>query len=142
TTFQSISPPAGWTCITPAIGGTGTINCSGATLASGASVSMPLTLNVNPGTTAGTTITATPTVGATNRDPYTPNNTASVTATVVAAGTADVAITIASSPNPLYPGEFYGYTVGATNNGISAAANVSVSIPLPAGTNFRSITVP
>src|SRR5207253_3024186 len=46
TTFQSITPPAGWTCITPAVGGTGTISCSGATLAAGASVSLPLTLRV------------------------------------------------------------------------------------------------
>jgi len=142
TTFQAITPPAGWTCITPAIGGTGTINCSGSTLASGAFVSMPMTLKVNAGTTAGTTITASPSVAASNREPYLPNNTASVTATVVAAGTADVAITISNTPVPVSPVENYTYTVVANNNGPNAAANVSVSIPLPAGTNFRSLTVP
>jgi uncharacterized repeat protein (TIGR01451 family) len=143
TTFQSITPPAGWTCITPAVNGTGTINCSGTTLASGASVSMPLTLKVNAGTSVGTAITATPTVSSTSRDPYTPNNTASVTATVVAAGSGDVGVTISNSPDPVSPGQNYSYTVVATNGGPAAAANVSVSIPLPPGTtNFRSLTVP
>jgi uncharacterized repeat protein (TIGR01451 family) len=142
TTFQSITPPAGWTCITPAVGGTGSINCSGSTLASGASVSMPLTVKVNPGTTVGTTITATPTVASSSREPYLPNNTASISATVVAAGSGDVAVTISNSPNPVSPAENYTYTVGATNNGPAAAANVSVTVPLPAGTNFQSLSVP
>jgi uncharacterized repeat protein (TIGR01451 family) len=142
TTFQSITPPAGWTCITPAVGGTGAITCSGSTLASGASVNMPMTLKVNPGTTAGTTITATPTVSMTTFDGYLPNNTASVTATVVAAGSGDVAITLANSPNPVSPAQNYSYTAVATNNGPAAAANDSVSIPLPAGTNFQSLTPP
>jgi uncharacterized repeat protein (TIGR01451 family) len=142
TTFQSITPPAGWTCITPAIGGTGVISCSGSTLASGASVSMPMTFNVNPGTTVGTVITASPSVSSSSRDPYLPNNTASVSATVVAAGSGDVQVTISNSPDPVSPAENYTYTVVASNNGPSSAANDSVSIPLPAGTNFQSLTPP
>jgi uncharacterized repeat protein (TIGR01451 family) len=142
TTFQGITPPAGWTCTTPAIGGTGAINCSGVTLASGASVSMPLIFKVNPGTAVGTQITATPSVSSSSRDPYLPNNTASVTATVVAAGSGDVAVTISNSPNPVSPAENYSYTVVATNNGPAAAANDTVSLPLPAGTNFQSLTPP
>ncbi|HKS22402.1 MAG TPA: C25 family cysteine peptidase, partial [Thermoanaerobaculia bacterium] len=144
TTFQSMgAPPAGWTCIVPPVNGTGTITCSAASLAAGASPAWPsVVVKVNAGTAAGTTITATPSVASSTQDPYTPNNTASVTSTVVAAGTADVAVTIASSPDPLSPGEFYNYTVVAKNNGNSAAANVAVSIPLPAGTNFRTLTPP
>ncbi len=142
TTFQSITPPAGWTCITPAIGGTGVISCSGSTLASGASVNMPMTFNVNPGTTVGTVITASPTVSSSSRDPYLPNNTASVSATVVAAGSGDVQVTISNSPNPVSPAENYTYTVVATNNGPAAATTDSVSIPLPAGTTFQSLTPP
>jgi uncharacterized repeat protein (TIGR01451 family) len=143
TTFQAITPPAGWTCITPSVGGTGSINCSGATLVSGASVSLPMTLKVNAGATPGTAITATATVSnSTPSDSYLPNNTSSVVATVVAAASADVAVTISSSPNPVSPAENYTYTVGAVNNGPSAASNISVSNPLPAGTNFQSLIVP
>ena len=144
TTFQSMgAPPAGWTCIIPAVNGTGTITCSATSLAAGTTLTWPsIVVKVNAGAPAGTTITASPSVSSSSTDSYSPNNTASVTATVVAAGTADVAVTISSSPNPLAPGQSYNYSVVATNNGISAAANVAVSIPLPAGTNFRSIGVP
>ncbi|HEV2722470.1 MAG TPA: C25 family cysteine peptidase [Thermoanaerobaculia bacterium] len=144
TTFQSMgAPPAGWTCITPAVNGTGTISCSAASLAAGTTLAWPsIVVKVNAGATPGTAITATPSVGTSSQDPYTANNTASVTSTVVGAGTADVAITISSTPNPLDPGEFYSYTAVAKNNGNSAAANVTVTIPVPAGANFRSITPP
>src|SRR5205085_4968012 len=55
TTFQAITPPFGWTCITPAVNGTGTITCTSATpMANGASVSFPLTLKATAG--AGTTV--------------------------------------------------------------------------------------
>src|SRR5258708_7634164 len=142
TTFQSITPPAGWSCITPAVNGTGTINCSGTTLASGASVTMPLTLKVNAGTAVGTPIPATPTVASSSREPYLPNNTASVTSTVVAAGSGDVSITISNSPDPVSPAENYTYTAVASNGGPSAAANVVVTIPVPPGANFQSLTTP
>jgi uncharacterized repeat protein (TIGR01451 family) len=146
TTLQSFTIPPGWTCVpaAPGVGYTGAINCSGTTLASGASVSFPMTVKVNvAGVTPGTTvITATPSVSSSTKDPYLPNNTASVAATVVAAGSGDVAITISNSPNPVSPAENYSYTVVATNNGPAAATTNSVSIPLPAGTNFQSLTPP
>jgi uncharacterized repeat protein (TIGR01451 family) len=144
TTFVSMgAPPAGWTCITPGVGGTGTISCSAASLAAGTTLTWPsVVVKVNAGATAGTTITATPSVSSSTTDPYLPNNTASVTATVVAAGSGDVGISISSTPNPLSPAENYSYTAVAVNNGPAAAANVSVVIPVPAGANFRSLTPP
>jgi uncharacterized repeat protein (TIGR01451 family) len=146
TTLQSFGIPAGWTCVpaAPGVGYTGAINCSGTTLASGASVSFPMTVKVNSaGVTAGTTvITATPSVASSSRDPYLPNNTASVSAMVVAAGSGDVQVTISNSPNPVSPAENYTYTVVASNNGPAAATTDSVSIPLPAGTTFQSLTPP
>jgi len=142
-TFQSMpAPPAGWTCITPPVNGTGTITCSGSTLASGASFSLPITMKVNAGATAGTSLSATSSVSSNSRDPYLPNNTATIPATVVAAGSGDVAITIANSPNPVSPGDNYTYTAVATNNGPAAAANDTVTIPVPAGTGFVSLTPP
>ena len=142
-TYQSMgAPPAGWTCITPAVGGTGTITCSGPTLASGASFSLPITMKVNPGTGANTPLSATSSVSSNSRDPYLPNNTASIPATVVAAGSGDVAITISNLPNPVSPAQNYTYTAVATNNGPAAAANDVVTLQLPAGTNFQSLTPP
>jgi len=142
-TFQSMpAPPAGWTCITPPINGTGTITCSGTTMASGASFSLPITMKVNAGVVAGTALSATSSVSSNSRDPYLPNNTATIPATVVAAGSGDVAITISDSPDPVSPGQNYTYTAVATNNGPAAAANDTVTIPVPAGTGFVSMATP
>src|SRR5262249_55413739 len=38
TRFQSMTPPAGWTCTTPPVGGTGTITCTKPSMASGETV--------------------------------------------------------------------------------------------------------
>jgi uncharacterized repeat protein (TIGR01451 family) len=144
TTLVSFGIPAGWTCVpaAPGVGYTGAINCSGTTLASGASVNFPMVVKVNA-VGAGTVITASPSVSTTSNDVYLPNNTASVSATVVAAGSGDLGITLSNSPNPLSPGENYTYTAVAVNNGPAAAPNVTVSLPLPTGTtNFQSIVTP
>lgn len=146
TTLQSFTIPPLWSCVpaAPGVGYTGTINCSGSTLASGSSVSFPMTVKVDTvGVTPGTTvITATPSVASNSRDPYLPNNTASVSATMVAAGSGDVQITISNSPTPVTPAQNYTYTVVATNNGPAAAATDIVTIPVPAGTGFQSMAVP
>ena len=42
TTFQSISSLAGWTCVTPAVGGTGTITCTDPDFAAMARAPLPL----------------------------------------------------------------------------------------------------
>src|SRR5947207_9711720 len=47
TTFQSITTPAGWTCTTPAAGSTGTVNCTTASMASGATATFTLVVQVS-----------------------------------------------------------------------------------------------
>src|SRR4030088_480083 len=67
TTFQSITPPAGWTCGTvPPVGGTGTITCTIASLALSATTNFTLMLQVDAGTASGTNIAETATATATN----------------------------------------------------------------------------
>jgi hypothetical protein len=52
TTFQAITPPVGATCVTPAVGATGTIVCTfAAAVAAGATGSFSITVNVNAATT-------------------------------------------------------------------------------------------
>lgn len=46
TTFVSLTAPAGWTCVTPAAGGTGTISCTNPSLAMGTAASFTLVVNV------------------------------------------------------------------------------------------------
>ena len=61
TTFQSVAPPAGWTCVTPAVNAAGTITCTNPSFVPG-SASFSVVLGVNAGTAAGTAINNTASV--------------------------------------------------------------------------------
>ncbi|MEK6373632.1 MAG: C25 family cysteine peptidase [Acidobacteriota bacterium] len=142
TTFQGITPPAGWSCITPVIGGTGAITCTSATpLAAGASVNIPMTLRVNAGTPNGTVVTETATVSTSTTDSNSSNNSSSVSTTVVAAGSADFGTTITALNDPVPSGGFVSFSEVVTNNGVTAA-NATYTQNVPANTTFQSLTVP
>jgi uncharacterized repeat protein (TIGR01451 family) len=65
TTFVSLTNPPGWSCTTPAVGGTGTVSCSIATLAdTDGSQVFTLVVKVDLSTPTATTIDNTATVGA------------------------------------------------------------------------------
>src|SRR5579864_6451075 len=54
TTFESVLAPAGWTCTAPAVGATGTVNCTDPSLASGSSADIIVVVNVAASVAAGT----------------------------------------------------------------------------------------
>jgi uncharacterized repeat protein (TIGR01451 family) len=80
-TFQSLSSPGGWSCTTPAVGATGTISCSIASLGVGVGV---FTLTARPGsaTANGTVISNTATLSSVTPDPISGNESATATTTV------------------------------------------------------------
>src|SRR5438128_2741717 len=81
TTFLSETHPAGWTCTTPAVGSTGTVSCTAASLASGATATFTIVVQVS--SIASGTISNTATVNsASTSDPNTANNSATATTTV------------------------------------------------------------
>jgi len=86
TTFVSESQGSGpaFICTNPSVGGTGSVSCTIATLASGASATFTLVFNVNTNT-AGTTLSNTATVSSSTNDPVPGNNSATSTANVVTA---------------------------------------------------------
>jgi uncharacterized repeat protein (TIGR01451 family) len=139
TTFTSLVSPGGWSCTTPASGGTGAISCTTATLANGATATFTLTLAVNGATPNGTVISNTATVSSTTSDPNAGNNSATSNATVSVS--ADVAVT-KSAPATIAPNGSIAYTIGVTNNGPNVAQNVSLSDTLPASTTFTSLSSP
>lgn len=55
---------------------------------------------------------------------------------------ADLSVTKVDSPDPVAAGANLTYTITVQNSDNSAAANVSLSDPLPAGTTFMSLTSP
>jgi uncharacterized repeat protein (TIGR01451 family) len=135
TTFVSANQTTGpaFSCLTPAVGGTGTITCTIATLPAGASATFAIVLQVAPNQTGS--VVNTTTVSTTTPDPNSGNDASTTTAT--AASSADVRV--AKSGPPSTPaGTNVTYTVTVANAGPSDAGNVSLTDTLPAGTTFVS----
>ncbi|MGA8035809.1 MAG: C25 family cysteine peptidase [Candidatus Acidiferrales bacterium] len=133
-TFVSLAKPTGWTCTTPAVGGTGAYSCKIGTLASGGTGTFTLVVLVPTGTVGGTQISNTASVAETpNNDIATANNSATASTVVFGLSQADVAIVKTGAPTLVDQGTNLTYTLQVTNNGPSAAQNVIVSDPLPTG---------
>jgi uncharacterized repeat protein (TIGR01451 family) len=141
TTFQSITPPAGWTCITPAVGAVGVITCTdGSNLAVNASASFSLVLQVAPNTPTGTNIAETVIASSTNIVPSLTNNSATATVVVADVNSADVAIVKTATPNPVLEGDILTYTLTVTNNGPASATNATATDTLPSAVTYLSVT--
>jgi uncharacterized repeat protein (TIGR01451 family) len=146
TTFQSISitgaGAAGWSCATPAVGGTGVITCTDVELPSGASGATTFTVavQVNAATVSGTQITDTVSATSGTNDPNLANNSATVLTIVGAATTANLAITNSGAPSPVLAGNNITYTVTVTNNGPAASSTVAFTEAVPTNTTFVSVT--
>jgi uncharacterized repeat protein (TIGR01451 family) len=137
TTFASISAPAGWTCTTPAVGATGTVTCTDASLASGASANIIVVVNV-ASSIAATTITATSTVSSSTADPNSANNS-TTTATPVTT-ICDLAVTDSGTPSPVTAGNNITYTQVVTSSGPSNCSGATFTEAIPANTTFVSLT--
>lgn len=80
TAFQSFAAPSGWTCTTPAVGGSGMVSCTADALSSGADAQFTLTINVPCATRNGTAITNVAGLTSTTLNPNpAPQNNASLT---------------------------------------------------------------
>jgi uncharacterized repeat protein (TIGR01451 family) len=78
TNFRSLTSPAGFTCITPPVGATGTITCTYPSLPPGPTIyTFDVVVRLDHGTLRGTTISDTATVTSDTTDPVPDNNTAS-----------------------------------------------------------------
>src|SRR2546430_1437605 len=139
TTIVSLTAPAGWTCVSPASGGTGTVTCSCITLqALAAPQVFTLVVKVNPGTSEGTTITNTAAVTSATIDANPANNSATLT-TLVKTPLADLFLTKADDPDPVIAGKDLTYTLSIANAGPNGAQDVWVSDQIPANTTFVSL---
>ena len=85
TTFVSFTQNTGptFTCNVPTVGGTGTVSCSIASLAAGATATFTLVVNVNSDVVEGTLISNTASVSSATSDSNQANNSSTVTTQVV-----------------------------------------------------------
>jgi uncharacterized repeat protein (TIGR01451 family) len=139
TTFGSMSAPAGWTCSTPAVGGTGVISCSKASMANGESGSFTLVVTV---TAAGTISSSASVLAGATSDPNPGNNTADVTTTATAAPQATLSIAKTAPVTEVAVGSSFAYSIVVANGGPDGATNVVMTDPLPASLLFTSLVAP
>ena len=138
TSFVSETQTSGpvFNLATPSPGGTGTISGTIAALASGASATFNVAVQVSPSTAAGITITNTANVAAATSDPNLANNTA--TASNLTATQADLSATNSAGTGTVLAGNLIAYTITLANSGPSDAQNVGATNLLPANTTFVS----
>ncbi|MDQ6800599.1 MAG: DUF11 domain-containing protein [Acidobacteriota bacterium] len=144
TTFLSETQTAGpaFTCMNPAPGASGTVNCTIALLGAATTATIQVVVQVGASVTAGTIISNTATASTTSTEPNLTNNSATTTTTVSAITIADLVITKSDSPDPVSAGSSITYTIVVTNNGSAAAASVSLSDAVPPNTTFAAFTAP
>jgi uncharacterized repeat protein (TIGR01451 family) len=137
--FVSITTPAGFNCVTPAVNANGTVTCTAATLANGATATFTLSVRVSPSATSGS-VTNSASVVSTTADATPANGTDPAPAVAIAAPSADLAVTKTTNSTTLTTGNSVTYTITVTNNGPATATNVIVTDDLPAGLAFVSAT--
>jgi uncharacterized repeat protein (TIGR01451 family) len=139
TTFVSLTSPPGWSCATPTVGSSGTVNCTRATFPPGSDF-FTLVFQTDPSLATGSVLSNTATVSTTTSDPDQNDNVAIVNTPVEAHS--DLGVTKSAAPDPAPIGGPATFTLGYSASGPSEAANVSISDILPAGTLFSSVSAP
>jgi uncharacterized repeat protein (TIGR01451 family) len=142
TTFQSITPGTGWTCTTPAVGGTGNISCTNPDVAASSTSPFTVVVNVGAGTTNGTQIVDVDNITSGTSDPNLANNSATAITTVGLATSADLAITNTANPIVVNAGSTVTMTAVVTNNGPASATSASFTESTPINTTFNSLVAP
>jgi uncharacterized repeat protein (TIGR01451 family) len=144
TTFVSEMQTAGpaFSCLNPAPGAGGTINCTIALLGAATTATFNVVVQVGSSVATGTVISNTATASTTDTESNTTNNSATTTTTVSATALADLVVSKTDAPDPVSAGSTITYTITLTNSGGAAAASVSLTDVVPSNTTFASFTAP
>jgi uncharacterized repeat protein (TIGR01451 family) len=132
----SDATPAGLTFVSNSGGCTAAFPCSLGALTAGQTVTITSTFNVPPAY-GNPNISNTASVTGTSSDTNLANNTATATTAVSGAAAADVSV-FKHAPSGGNPGGTVDFIIDVYNNGPSAAANVLLTDPTPAGLQFVS----
>jgi uncharacterized repeat protein (TIGR01451 family) len=111
---------------------TGLVSCDLGNLDSGIGTEIQITVTAD----ADGTITNTPVAGTDTQDLNTSNDSTAVTTTIDPS--ADLALTMSGSPDPVHQGGTLTYDIGIENLGPSTATAVTVTYTLPGEASFLS----
>ncbi len=117
TTFASLTAAAGWACTTPAVGATGTVTCTAATLAAATNAVFTLNVTVDAAAVPGSVVTNTAAVTQTSGESTPGDESATATTTVQ---TPPAVYATKSVTGPAYPGGPLTWTITLVNNGSTA----------------------
>jgi uncharacterized repeat protein (TIGR01451 family) len=139
-TFVSMTQTAGSDSFTFAQSGGTVTETAGANVAPGSSDTFSLVVFCPTSLANGAAFNDTASVSASNPDPDTTNNSATVNGTVVNNNpNADLSVTV-SGPASANEGDTVTYTITLTNAGPSAASGVTLTDTLPAVLSYKSST--
>jgi large repetitive protein len=119
----------------PCAEASGTVTCAIGDLAAGDSVALNLRVEVDPDETVGVSNTAT--VDSTTPDSNQANNES--TATKPVGVEANVVVEKSAPAAPVLQGTSFDYVIQVSNAGVSAATDVTLSDPLPAGVTYENV---
>ncbi|MFN0086714.1 MAG: hypothetical protein ACKVX9_15095, partial [Blastocatellia bacterium] len=135
--FISVTPQAnsGFSCTAPAQNTVGTVSCGNPSMATGASATITIVVQIDPNVSSGVR-TNTAVVTSSTSDSVTGNNSQSVQIDI---GTdADLTISKTGTPTSVVAGNNITYTINIENTGPSRALNVALTDTFPANTTFVS----
>jgi len=141
-TFVSFSQTSGpaMSCSTPAVGATGSVNCSLASFAAGASITYDLTIKVDASAVPGQVLMSIGQVNWQGFDPHVENDNGVAGTYLVEAAVADLAIS-KLAPGVVAANSDLKYTITVSNAGPSNAADAAFSDDLTSPlTTFVSLT--
>jgi uncharacterized repeat protein (TIGR01451 family) len=115
TTFVSATAPAGWTATTPAVGGTGNITFTKASVIPTETATFDIVVNIDSATPDNTILSNTVSVTADSSDPDSSND--SDTEDTLVREPSDLSITKTDGITDVSPGQSITYTIVASNNG-------------------------
>jgi uncharacterized repeat protein (TIGR01451 family) len=130
--FVSITEPSGFDCTTPAVGANGTITCTAATMANGATATFTLTVRVADDADSGT-VTNSASVISSTADSDGGDTTDPAPPVTLGPASADVSIVKTTTTTEAETGETVFFNITVSNAGPSTASNVVVTDTLPSG---------
>lgn len=132
-----VNGPA-FTCVPPAVGATGLISCTGATLPNGASATFTFVMNIPAGAPAAASFTNVASASSDSVDPNEENNSGAA-GTTVPATFADLSVT-KTAVSETFPDSDVIYSINVVNVGPGAAQTVQLVDTLPGTMTFVSLT--